>query len=114
LYQSDFLMRHYGFRFDEFVFGDEGGLPPNIDPKLAWALAHPGRFPVEVNRASRNALLRVPGIGPVSARRILRCRRQGRLRYLSDLNKLGVMVFRAAPYVLVNGKRPPQQLSLFA
>ena len=114
LYQSDFLMRHYGFRLDDFVFDAQGNLPLHVDPKVAWAQAHPEHFPVEVNRASKAALLRVPGIGPVSARRILEARRQTTLRFLSDLRKLGVVVSRAAPYILLAGKRPPLQLSLFA
>jgi len=114
LYQSDFLMRHYGFRFDDFVFDAQGNLPLHLDPKVAWAQAHPERFPIEVNRASRAALLRVPGIGPISARRILEARRQTTLRFLDDLRRLGVVVSRAAPYVLLNGKRPPLQLRLFA
>jgi len=114
LYQSDFLMRYYGFRDHEFIFDTEGSLPLNMDPKIAWAQAHPERFPVEVNRASKATLLRVPGIGPVSARRILQARQQSKLLFLSDLRKLGVVISRAAPYVLLNGKRPPLQLSLFA
>ena len=113
LYQSDFLMRYYGFRYEDFVFDAQGNLALNEDPKVAWAEAHPEYFPVEVNRASQPALLRVPGIGPVSARRILEARRQGVLRSLGDLRKLGVIVARAAPYVLLNGQRPPLQLSLF-
>jgi predicted DNA-binding helix-hairpin-helix protein len=114
LYQSDFLMRHYGFRFDEFIFDTEDSLPLNMDPKIAWAQAHPERFPVEVNRAPKATLLRVPGIGPICARRILQARQQSKLFFLSDLRKLGVVTSRAAPYVLLNGKRPPLQLSLFA
>jgi predicted DNA-binding helix-hairpin-helix protein len=114
LYQSDFLMRHYGFRCDELVFGAEGSLLHGMDPKLAWAQAHPERFPLEINRAPRHQLLRVPGIGPVSARRILQARHQGQLRSLSDLSKLGVVGSRAAPYILLSGRRPPLQLDLFA
>jgi len=114
LYQSDFLMRYYGFRSQEFVFTEQGDLPRSLDPKLAWAQAHPERFPVEVNRATRTALLRVPGIGPVATQRILHARRQSRLRFLSDLRQLGAVTSRAAPYVLLNGRRPPMQLSLFA
>ena len=114
LYQGDFLMRRYGFRFDELVFSSEGGLPQNVDPKLAWAQAHTERFPVEVNRAPRSTLLKVPGIGPVSARRLLQARRKGKLRFLTHLGKLGVVTSRAAPYILLDGHRPPLQLSLFA
>lgn len=113
LYQCDFLMRYYGFRADDFVFDAQGNLSLQADPKLAWAQAHPEHFPVEVNRAPRMALLRVPGIGPTSARRILEARRKGPLRFLDDLRKLGVVTSRAAPYILLAGKRPPLQLSLF-
>ena len=74
---------------------------------------HPELFPVEVNRASREELLRVPGVGPRSVARIVRWRRQGALREISDLNKAGAVGKRAAPYVLLDGKRPPHQLSLW-
>src|SRR5690606_40552802 len=71
LYQADHLLRDYGFSRDEVVFGADGNLPLSHDPKTAWALANPDRFPVEIRTASREALARVPGIGPVSARRIV-------------------------------------------
>ena len=64
LYQAEHLLRQYGFAFDELVFGGDGNLPLDWDPKTAWALDHPERFPVELTRASRDELLRVPGIGP--------------------------------------------------
>ena len=113
LYQSDFLFRQYGFTFEDLVFDDAGNLPSEADPKLTWAQAHPERFPVEVNRASREELLRIPGIGPTSASRILKLRRQGKLCELSDLRKIGAVAKRAAPFVLLNGKQPPFQLSLW-
>ena len=113
LYQCDFLFRLYGFELDELVFGTDGDLPRDADPKTMWAQAHPEYYPVEVNRANRDALLRVPGIGPRSATRILSARRDARLTTLRDLRKLGAVGSRAAPYVLLGGKRPPYQLPLY-
>jgi len=105
LYQADWLMRKYGFGKSEIPYEDDGNLPLSEDPKSAWAVRHPERFPVEVNRAPLESLLRVPGIGPVSARRICTERRRSRLRRLSDLRRLGVVVSRALPYILVSGRR---------
>ncbi len=113
LYQADFLLRHYGFQLEEIPFDAQGNLPAEQDPKQIWALAHPQLFPVEVNRASREELLRVPGIGPRSASRILQARRQTRLTELSHLRAMGVNVQRAAPFVLLNGRAPARQLSLW-
>jgi predicted DNA-binding helix-hairpin-helix protein len=113
LYQADWLLRFYNFGFDDLVFDPDGNLPRKADPKLMYARAHPELFPVEVNRASREELLRVPGLGPRSVGRILRWRRQGTLRELSDLDKAGAVADRAANYVLLDGKRPPHQLSLW-
>jgi predicted DNA-binding helix-hairpin-helix protein len=110
LYQSDFLLRDYGFRADELVFQDDGSLPPGEDPKLAWANLHLTHAPVELNRAGRGELLRVPGIGPVGVERILQARKQGRLRDLGNLRKLGILADRAAPFILLDGRRPPHQL----
>lgn len=110
LYQSDFLLRDYGFRADELVFDDHGSLPPDEDPKLAWARRNLTHAPVEINRAGRRDLLRVPGIGPVGLERILRARRQGRLRELRDLRKIGIVAERAAPFILLDGRRPIHQL----
>jgi len=113
LYQSDFLLRQYGFSFDELVFDAAGNLPLGADPKLAWARAHLAHAPVELNKANRVQLLRVPGIGPKLADVILRQRRHNKLRDLADLRKLGVPPGRAAPFILLDGKRPPYQLSLW-
>ncbi len=113
LYQSDFLLRHYGFTTKDFVFGEHGDLPTETDPKILAALHQPACFPVEINMASREELLRVPGIGPRSARRILEWRRGGCFRSLADLKKTGVSVRRAAPFILLDGQHPPYQLSLF-
>jgi putative DNA modification/repair radical SAM protein len=113
LYQADWLLRFYGFRFDDLVFDGSGNLPRKADPKMMYARVHPELFPVEVNRAPREDLLRVPGMGPKSVARILRWRRQGTLRDLSDVGKAGAAVSRAAPFVLLDGKRPPHQLPLW-
>lgn len=113
LYQSDFLMRYYGFRVGELIFNEQGHLPLTLDPKTAWAEAHRDLFPLEINRIPREMLLRIPGIGPVAARRVIAARRTGTLRSLSDLTKLGISAEKAAPYILLVGRRPPQQLSLW-
>lgn len=109
LYQADWLLRFYGFSAEELPFGPDGLLPPDLDPKATWARLHPERFPVEVNRAPVSELLRVPGIGPASARAIVAARRHGKLRELGDLRKLGARADRAAPYITLAGKRPPYQ-----
>ena len=113
LYQSDFLLRQYGFRFDDLVFDERGNLPLDTDPKVAWARQHLAHAPVEVNRAGKSELLRVPGIGPKTVDVILRERRKGRLRDWTDLRKLGVLAARAAPFVLLDGRRPTYQLPLW-
>jgi predicted DNA-binding helix-hairpin-helix protein len=105
LYQADHLMRGYGFGVDELAFDDTGNLPLTLDPKVAWALAHPERFPVEVRTASRSTLLRVPGIGPVAAKRIVGERERTVIRGLGDLRKLGVLTSRAAGFLMVGGRR---------
>jgi predicted DNA-binding helix-hairpin-helix protein len=112
LYQADFLLRHYGFSVEALPFDQEGCLSKETDPKTAWAQAHPECFPVEVNRAPYGELVRIPGIGPISANAILAARRQGMLREVGDLRRLGVKADRAASYVLLAGKRPPYQLPL--
>jgi predicted DNA-binding helix-hairpin-helix protein len=113
LYQSDFLFRQYGFCLDELVFDRQGHLPREGDPKALWAEAHPEFFPIEVNRASRAALLRVPGIGPRSVGRILAERRLDPLRTLSALRGMGAVAKRAAPFILLDGRRPDYQLRLW-
>ncbi|MFN3420544.1 MAG: radical SAM protein [Armatimonadota bacterium] len=104
LYQADFLLRQYGFELDELPFDEKGNLPQDTDPKLAWALQHPDRFPVEVTRAEREELLRVPGIGPATAERLLKARKEGVLLTANDLQRLGVHLKRAAPFLTLWGK----------
>jgi predicted DNA-binding helix-hairpin-helix protein len=113
LYQASFLLRDYGFIAEELPFDPGGNLPLGSDPKLAWARHHLPHIPIEVNTASRRELLRVPGIGPKSVDRVLTARRQGKLRDLSDLGKLGIATKRTAPFILLDGRRPPRQLSLW-
>ena len=84
-----------------------------MDPKLGWAQRHLRETPIELNRAYRSELLRVPGIGPRTATTILNARRRGRLRSLQDLRALGIRTGRLAPYVLLDGRRPLRQLPLF-
>jgi predicted DNA-binding helix-hairpin-helix protein len=105
LYQADYLLRRYGFGADELVFDGGGNLPLAQEPKVAWALAHPERFPVEVRTASRSALVRVPGIGPATARRIVAERGTAILRGLGDLRRLGVVTSRAAGFLTLGGRR---------
>lgn len=112
LYQADFLFRKYGFRMEEVVLDAKGNLPTALDPKTLWAAHHPEFFPVELNRASREQLLRVPGIGPISADRILRLRRENRFRAIEQLAQTGAECQRAVPFVLLDGRRPFWQLAL--
>ncbi len=104
LYQAEYLLRRYGFAFEEFVFDEGANLSLALDPKLVWAMHHPERFPVEVNTAPLEVLLRIPGIGPTSARRLIRERRRGTVASLDDLRAVGAVARRAAPFVLLNGK----------
>jgi predicted DNA-binding helix-hairpin-helix protein len=113
LYQASFLLRDYGFDLEDMPFTPNGHLPLEVDPKLGWARANLSEAPVEVNRADRRALLRIPGIGPKGVEAILRARRLGKLRDLRDLQALGVLAARAAPFILLNGKRLAHQLRMF-
>ena len=112
LYQTSFLFRDYDFDLEEMPFDQQGNLPLDIDPKLAWADANLQHDPVELNKAARHELLRVPGIGPKHSHTILNARRKGRLSELTHLRQLGIATKRLAPYVLLDGKRPSYQLPL--
>lgn len=113
LYQADFLLRCYGFDYHELVFDDAGHLPRSADPKTAWAYAHPERFPLEVNTAEEQDLIRVPGIGPASARRLMAWRRSRRIRELKQVARAGADARRSAPFILLDGHRPICQLELW-
>jgi predicted DNA-binding helix-hairpin-helix protein len=111
--QADWMLRQYGFAHAELPYDNGGDLPLHLDPKLAWALAHPERFPVELNTAAPEQLLRVPGIGPVSVQRILRLRRIHPFRELEHLRSLGTQAGKARDFVTLDGRffgRPRAEL----
>jgi predicted DNA-binding helix-hairpin-helix protein len=113
LYQADFLIRDYGFGAEDLLQGRER-LPLNIDPKLAYARIFLQEAPVELNRADRHELLRIPGIGPRTANRILDARSAGsRLRSVDDLKRLGINTRRASEFILVDGRTVVSQMRLF-
>ncbi len=103
LYQADWLLRFYGFQASELLDEAHPDFNPHLDPKCSWAVAHLEQFPVEVMKADYETLLRVPGIGPTSAKRIISARRTAHLRF-EDLKKLGVVVKRAQYFVLCDGR----------
>ena len=105
LYQADWLMRFYGFKALELTTPEAPNLDLAIDPKLAWALRNRGSFPVDLNRASRAELLRIPGIGVRSVDRILKARRWRRIRF-EDLARLRVSLSRALPFVVTDDHTP--------
>ncbi len=106
LYQADWLLRFYGFDVDEITGVAPGGnLDLDLDPKLAWALAHRALFPVDVQRADREMLLRVPGFGTRTVGRVLTTRRHRTLRY-EDLQRMGAALKKARPFITVAGWTP--------
>ncbi|HVN15986.1 MAG TPA: hypothetical protein VMT73_09630, partial [Anaerolineales bacterium] len=113
LYQASFLLRDYGFDLEDLPFTKESNLPISTDPKSAWAQMNLREKPLEINRAERRDLLRVPGIGLRGVDAILSARRQNKLKDISALKQLGILVDRAAPYILLDGRQPAKQLTLF-
>ncbi len=103
LYQADWLLRFYGFDADELLDESRPFFNVLLDPKEDWAVRHLEQFPVEINRASYEMLLRVPGVGVKSARRIVAARRSGALRF-EDLKKIGVVLKRALYFITCNGR----------
>jgi len=103
LYQSDWLLRFYGFQADEILDEKTPFLDLDYDPKFAWALRHLDQFPVEINKAPLEQLLRIPGVGTLSARRIVRQRRMAAVKF-EDLKSIGVVVKRARYFMTCNGK----------
>lgn len=112
LYQASYLLSSYGFSLDELPFSEEGNLPPDQDPKLAWAEQHLQFNPLEINQAPRSSLLRIPGIGPLGAQKILQARRQSPITNLEQLSSLGIDANRCRSYILLQGKLPPSQPKL--
>jgi predicted DNA-binding helix-hairpin-helix protein len=108
LYRIDWLVRFYGFEFPEIkqIPNDSGNLSLSLDPKLALALKTPDRFPVDVNNATEDELLHVPGIGPTTAKRILQKRNCNQaIQNEKELKQAGAVLNRALPFVSINGKK---------
>lgn len=103
LYQADWLLRFYGFQADELLSESRPNFNEQLDPKCDWAIRHLGQFPVEVQNASYDMLLRIPGIGPKSARRIVETRRYAKLDF-DILKKIGVVLKRAHYFITCNGR----------
>lgn len=121
LYQADWLFRFYGFDVDELTTAAAPDLDLRADPKLTWALRHPEAFPIDINRAPRERLLRVPGFGRRTVTRLLKIRRHHRVDD-ADLRRLGVYMAKARPFIVTADGAPPpptidvplsRQLSLF-
>jgi predicted DNA-binding helix-hairpin-helix protein len=113
LYQASFLLRDYGYDVEDFVFNTTGNLPLKEDPKLAWARLHLSEAPLDVNFADEQQLLRVPGFGPRGVKAILAARRKNPFKRVEDLRRAGVQTSRAAPFILLNGRRPVFQMALW-
>ena len=110
LYQADWLLRFYGFELDEIIAGGNGNmLDLSLDPKLAWALKRIGEFPIDVNRAARAELLRVPGLGTRSVGKIIKARRLGALR-LADVARLTASITKVRPFIVARDWRPTREL----
>lgn len=103
IYQADWLLRFYGFTADELLNEQNPNFNTLLDPKCDWAIRHLQNFPVEINQADYGTLLRVPGIGVISAKRILQARRTCHLQF-DHLKKLGVVLKRARYFITCNGK----------
>ncbi len=104
LYQADWLLRFYGFKLEEIPLTQEGNLIQEVDPKTAWAQTHPEFFPLDLKTASYEDLIRVPGIGPISAKRIVETRHVSVITDPKEFSHLGMIVKRAAPFVLYRGR----------
>jgi predicted DNA-binding helix-hairpin-helix protein len=99
LYQVDFLLRKYGFVESDIAFEPGGNLSLTVDPKETWAANHPDFYPVDINRAPKSSLLRVPGLGPVTVKRILEQRKQSRIHSIREVGKIGVRLDKARKYL---------------
>jgi predicted DNA-binding helix-hairpin-helix protein len=99
LYQVDFLMRKYGFDESDIQFGPDGRLPLDKDPKEMWALRHPDFFPINVNRASREEMLRVPGLGPGTVNRIIELRKKGRIHRIEEIGRPTKLLRKASAFL---------------
>ena len=114
LYQASFLLRDYGWKVEDLPFLADGNMELELDPKRTWAERYLRDEPVDLMKASRQQLLRVPGIGPKAAEAIIRARRLGRLTDLTHLRQFNIRTpEQAAPYILLDGHRPTVQMNLF-
>jgi predicted DNA-binding helix-hairpin-helix protein len=100
LYQTDFLIRKYGFREEDILLDEKGNLRMDKDPKQVWADSHPEFFPVRINSSDREVLLRVPGLGPETVGRILKIRREGKLRSFQSLGIKGKRLEKIKGYAI--------------
>ena len=98
LYQCDFLFRQYGFKKDELCYDPSGNLDLTRDPKQVWADNHPELFPIDLNQASREELLKIPGIGPTTTKKIIKLRKQHRIKHLEDLGIKGKQLQKSSAY----------------
>jgi len=114
LYQAFFLMRDYKFDLEEIHFSEQGNLSLEIDPKLAWADQNLVNQPIELNTAGFDELIKIPGVGPKTARVIIHKRRIHQLRDITQIKQLGISINRARKYILLDGQRPPYQIKLFS
>jgi predicted DNA-binding helix-hairpin-helix protein len=111
LYEASFLLRDYGFGTEELPFNFDGHLPLDVDPKIAWARINLAGHPLEINHMDKNELLRIPGIGLKSAKTIISTRIHNKITSHEELSALGVNIKRAAPYILINGRKAAYQTS---
>ena len=99
LYQVDFLLRKYGFSESDIIFDQQGNLPLDTDPKESWAKRNPQYFPVDINKASKDELLRVPGLGQITVERIIELRKSAKIKTISDLGKSTSLLTKANDYL---------------
>jgi len=111
LYEASFLLRDYGFAMEDLPFNQEGHLPQDVDPKLAWARDNLQHNPIEINTADKHMLLKVPGIGPKIVKALISERHEVKFSQPEDLLTIGLNLKRAAPFILVNGKSAAYQTS---
>jgi len=114
LYQAFYLLRDYKFEFDDLQFNPSGHLDLQKDPKLTWAEKHLFNNPVEINQAGFQQLIKIPGVGSISAKRICSTRRHGKIQDITTLKKMGVRTSRASRFILLDGHAPSYQPGLFS
>jgi predicted DNA-binding helix-hairpin-helix protein len=112
LYQASFLLKNYFYSCEDLNFLQNGNLPLDMDPKLAWARENLISEPVEINSADRLQLLRVPGFGPKGVNAIIEARQKNPIKEVGDIRRMGVDTDRALEYILINGKHPIQQIRM--